>query len=106
MLRPTIDGKPVVREARPATITWGVPPEQNVPTVTRLDQQLVLAVRPDKARVPDRRRPDRGQGQDPDKDGKEKEEKAAGPIYLKPGDKLTVPVKVTWHDEGRPAERR
>lgn len=44
----TINGQPVVREARPATITWAVPPGQNIPTVTRLNHQLVLAVR-DKA---------------------------------------------------------
>jgi hypothetical protein len=100
----TIDGKKVVREARPATITWGVPPGQNVPTVTRLDQQLVLAVRPD--RSPFRIAADlsaaklktRGQ------DGKEKEEKVDGPVYVKPGDKLTVPVKLTWHEkDARPA---
>jgi hypothetical protein len=39
-----IDGKQVVHEARPATITWPVPP-QNVSTVSRLDRELVLAVR-------------------------------------------------------------
>jgi hypothetical protein len=43
-----IDGRTVVREARPATITWPVPPQQNVATVSRLDRSLVLAVR-DKA---------------------------------------------------------
>ncbi|HET6574200.1 MAG TPA: hypothetical protein VFG68_11390, partial [Fimbriiglobus sp.] len=38
------------------------------------------------------------------KDGKEKEQKATGPLYLKPGDKLTVPVTVAWHAKGkRPA---
>ncbi len=44
----TIQGKPVVREARPASITWPVQPQQNIPTVTRMDRNLVLAVR-DKA---------------------------------------------------------
>jgi hypothetical protein len=41
----TIKGQPVVREARPASITWPVQPQQNIPTLTRLDRQLVLAVR-------------------------------------------------------------
>jgi len=39
----TINGEKVVREARPATITW--PAQQNVPTIARLDRSLVLAVR-------------------------------------------------------------
>ena len=40
----TIDGKKVVREARPATITWPMPPGQNSPTPSRLDRSLVLGV--------------------------------------------------------------
>jgi hypothetical protein len=34
-----------VHQARPATITWPTPPQQNVPTITRLDRELMLAVR-------------------------------------------------------------
>ncbi len=42
----TINGQPVVREARAATITWaGNPQQANVPTFTRLDHNLMLAVR-------------------------------------------------------------
>jgi len=44
----TINGQPVVREARPASVTWPVPPQQGIPTITRLDRNLVFAVR-DKA---------------------------------------------------------
>jgi hypothetical protein len=44
----TINGQPVVREARPASVTWSVPPQQGIPTITRLDRLLVFAVR-DKA---------------------------------------------------------
>ncbi len=40
-----INGQKVVREARPATVTWPVQPQQNIPTITRLDRQLMLAVR-------------------------------------------------------------
>lgn len=40
-----INGQKVVHQARPATVTWGVPIQQNIPTVTRLDRDLVLAVR-------------------------------------------------------------
>jgi hypothetical protein len=41
----TIKGQKVVREARPASIVWPVQPQQNIPTVTRLDRGLFLAVR-------------------------------------------------------------
>jgi hypothetical protein len=41
-----IDGAPVVREARPASITWPVKPMRNLPAPSRLDRNLVLAVRP------------------------------------------------------------
>jgi hypothetical protein len=43
-----INGQTVVREARPATITWPVQPQQGIPAISRLDRNLVLAVR-DKA---------------------------------------------------------
>lgn len=43
-----IGGQNVVHPARPATITWATPPQQNIPTITRLDRELMLAVR-DKA---------------------------------------------------------
>jgi hypothetical protein len=43
-----VGGQKMVREARPATITWGVQPGQNIPTVTRLNRGLMLAIR-DKA---------------------------------------------------------
>jgi hypothetical protein len=95
----TIHGKEITREARPATITWGLPQGQNTPAITRLDLQLDFAVRPD--RSPYRITTDltaarvKTQG----KDGKEKEEKVTSPFYLKPGDKLTVPVKVAWHEK-------
>jgi hypothetical protein len=40
-----INGQKVVREGRPATVTWGVQPQQGIPTITRLDKGLQLAVR-------------------------------------------------------------
>jgi hypothetical protein len=43
-----IRGQTMVREARPAAITWPVQPQQNIPTVSRLERSLMLAVR-DKA---------------------------------------------------------
>jgi hypothetical protein len=42
-----IAGRKLVREARSATITWPVPPQQNIPTISRLDRSLALAVRGD-----------------------------------------------------------
>jgi hypothetical protein len=69
-----INGQKVVHEARPMTITWGIPPQQNIRTVTRLDQALILAVR----------------------------EKAPGKLQSTPdkfvvsvGDKLNIPMKLT-----------
>lgn len=41
----TIDGKKVVRTARPASITWPVQPGSGIPAVARLDRSLALAVR-------------------------------------------------------------
>ncbi len=43
-----INGQKVTHQARPASVTWGVQPQQNIPTITRLDRELMLAVR-DKA---------------------------------------------------------
>lgn len=43
-----VNGQKVIREARPATVTWTTGPQQNIATVTRLDRSLFLAVR-DKA---------------------------------------------------------
>jgi hypothetical protein len=40
-----ISGQKVVHQARPATVTWEVAIQQNIPTVTRLDRELMLAVR-------------------------------------------------------------
>ncbi|MFL5241476.1 MAG: PPC domain-containing protein [Gemmataceae bacterium] len=40
-----VNGQTVVKEARPASITWPVQPQQQIPTITRLDRQLMLAVR-------------------------------------------------------------
>jgi hypothetical protein len=43
-----IKGQTVTHEARPASIVWPIQPQQNIPTVSRLDRSLLLAVR-DKA---------------------------------------------------------
>jgi hypothetical protein len=40
-----VNGNKVVREARPATVVWAVQPGSGIPTLTRLDKGLVLAVR-------------------------------------------------------------
>src|SRR5262249_42519503 len=41
----TINGHAVFHEARPASLTWDVNPGQNIPLVSRLDRNLILAVR-------------------------------------------------------------
>jgi hypothetical protein len=82
----TINGQPVVREARYASITWAVPPQQNLPTIARLDQSLHVCVR-EKAHF--------NVTLEPDKAFVKKEDKLPQPILVKQGDKLTVPFKVT-----------
>jgi hypothetical protein len=39
-----IQGRKVTREARAATISWPIQPQQNIPAITRLDREVVLAV--------------------------------------------------------------
>lgn len=41
----SINGQTVVRTARAVGTTWPVQPQQNIPTIARLDRQFVLAVR-------------------------------------------------------------
>ncbi|HEV3204978.1 MAG TPA: PPC domain-containing protein, partial [Gemmataceae bacterium] len=41
----TINGQPVVREARAANITWPTQPGTNIPAISRLDRKIVMAVR-------------------------------------------------------------
>ncbi|MBY0512353.1 MAG: PPC domain-containing protein [Gemmataceae bacterium] len=87
-----VAGKPLARDARPATVTWGTPqPNQNVPVVARLDQSLVLAVRPEKGffklTADTANATIKANGKD---------EKLTGPIVVKQGEKVTVPMKATW----------
>jgi hypothetical protein len=41
----TINGAPVVREARAGCVLWSVPPQQGIPTLSRLARSICLAVR-------------------------------------------------------------
>jgi len=94
----------ITREVRPASIVWAAPGQNNtVPTVTRLDQQLVLAVVADKAVFRATVEPAGIVVAGKDKDGKPKETKpAVGEIFVREGDKVTVPVKFAWsHAEPR-----
>lgn len=90
----TVDGKAVVREARPATVTWGIPNQQgnNTPVLGRLSQSLVISVRPEKAFFQ--------LAADPAaatlKNAMGKDEKLTGPLFVTQGQKLTLPVKVNW----------
>lgn len=98
----TIADKPVVREARPATITWGVPGNQNnAPTISRLDQQLIVAVRSaEKATFVLTADLATAKIKTKDAMGKDAEVPAGtGPIFVKPGDKITVPVKAVWQEK-------
>jgi hypothetical protein len=42
--RAEIGGQTVIREARPATITWPVNPGQGIPAITRLDRGLFVSI--------------------------------------------------------------
>ncbi|MCU0703976.1 MAG: hypothetical protein MUF18_08375 [Fimbriiglobus sp.] len=92
----TIADKPVSHLARPASITWSVQPGNNTPTITRLDRQLILAVRPEKAHLRVSVDVPAVKVKTKDKDGKEAEKPAEFPLFVKPGDKITLPVKVQW----------
>jgi hypothetical protein len=82
----TVAGKPLVRDCRSATITWGVQPGQNVPTISRLDGGLFISVRPNgffKVTA------------EPENAFITKAgEKLPQPLTIKQGEKLTVPFKV------------
>jgi hypothetical protein len=87
-----VDGKPLVRDVRPATVTWGLNTQQtNVPVITRLDQSLILAVRPEKAIYSIAPDPANATVKVNGKD-----EKLPMPLTVKQGEKLAVPVKVNW----------
>lgn len=88
----TLNGKPVVREVRPASVTWGSPqPNQNIPVVGRLDQQLVLAVRPEKGFF--KLSADTANAT---VKVNNKDQKVTGPLVVKQGEKITIPVKANW----------
>jgi hypothetical protein len=92
----TLNDKPVAHDARPAEITWSVQANNNTPTITRLDRDLVLAVRPEKAQMRVTVDLPAVKVKTKDKDGKDTEIAAVFPLFVKPGDKLVVPVKVAW----------
>lgn len=92
----TVNDKPVAHEARTASITWSVQPNNNTATITRLDREFVLAVRPEKAPLRVAVDLPAVKVKSKDKDGKDVEKAAEFPLFVKPGDKVVVPVKVTW----------
>jgi hypothetical protein len=92
-----IGGRKVVRNARPASITWALAQQQqNTPLIARLDQSLFFSIRPEKAYFRVAADLANGKLKTKDKDGKDTETKLESPLYVKPGDKLTIPVKVSW----------
>jgi len=92
----SVNDKPVEHPARPASITWSVQPGNNTPTITRLDRELMLAVRAEKAPLRVSVDLPAVKVKTKDKDGKETEKAAEYPLFVKPGDKLILPVKATW----------
>ncbi len=94
----TPDGKPLVREARPATVVWGTQPNQNIPVLARLTQSLMLAVRPEPGFFKLAANPAAATI----KSAMAKDIKSSGPIVVKQGDKITMPVKATWSGTEKP----
>ncbi len=90
-------GSQLVRDVRPASVTWGVNTQQTgIPVLSRLDQSLVLAVRPVKGLytiVADATKATiKVNGKD---------EKLAAPLIVKQGDKLSLPVRIGWTSEDK-----
>ncbi|WP_020474327.1 hypothetical protein [Zavarzinella formosa] len=81
-----INGKQVVHDARPATIVWGMQQQNNTPTITRMDQAVMLAVR-DKSYFKVTLQPENA--------FVKMGEKLPQPLTAKPGEKITVPFTVT-----------
>lgn len=85
-----VAGRPVTRVARPASVTWGVP-GPGITTIARLDQSLALAVRPEKAfftiALDGAAAVSKVGGKD---------ERTPWPLVMRQGEKVTVPLKVTW----------
>lgn len=96
------NGQKIERVARATSITW--PVNNNVPALGRLDQQLLLAIRPErKAWFNINAEANNAMHKTKAPDGKDTEGKAQWPLFAKPGDKITVPVKLQWkHGEARP----
>lgn len=96
-------GQKLERTARPASVTWGTnQPDQNIPVLAKLDQTLVIALRPEQA--PFAIKADVPNALVKPANSKDKEAKANGPIVvLRQGDKSTVPVKVEWATADNPS---
>lgn len=96
-LHATGDGIAAPGEIFHATIAQAIPANANVPAATRLDQMMPVAVR----NVP--QMPGFSLHADlanaKGKDGKP----ISGPLAMKPGDKVTVPIQVKWTGADRPA---
>ena len=79
-----IDGKPIVREARPCSITWPVQ-QANMPTIARLNQSIFAETRePAPFAV----------SLDAANAFMKPGEKAGLPLVIKQGEKLTIPAKI------------
>ena len=95
-----LPGGEVTHTARPASITWTFANNNNQPVLSRLDEQTVLAVREGKSHFKVKLDVANGKKKGKDAEGKDVETKLDGPIFVKPGDKLTFPVMTTWQGEG------
>ncbi len=92
----TIRGKPVIREARPAGLIWSAAGQPTDPAHVRLEQELMLAVRPAAKVV--------AVALDPvtmtvkGKAGGDKPQRGTADgvptLFVRPGDTITVPVRV------------
>ncbi len=92
---PDSAGKPLVRDVRPASVTWGNPqPNSNVPALARLDiaTGLPLAILPEKAFFNLTADVAAATAKVNNKD-----EKLSAPLTVAQGTKFTVPLKVKWN---------
>jgi hypothetical protein len=88
----TPSGQPLVREVRPASITWGLnTQQQQAPVISRLDQGFIFAVSAEKGVFTLTAEPASATIKVNMKD-----EKLPAPLTVKQGEKFTMPVKVNW----------
>jgi hypothetical protein len=86
--------------ARAAGITWSVQRNANRVAAARLEQQLMLAVRPQKCEMNIKLDFEKSQYTTKDVENKDSTAALQRPIFAKPGDKIALAITTEWQAEG------